>query len=155
MEWFGDQERRLRSLPGQETFRISGDENHWYFERTQHFIDCIKTRAAIGKLNVRENNSGSLCLCERDGFGMCARDTKHPVAKTFYKSFQIQCDECFIFNDQDISCDFGRKFATGFLDKFAQCRCIEIQNLCRIILGQPFEGDQEKGLTRLRRNWDK
>ena len=71
--------------------------------------------------------------------------------RTLYKSFEIERDERFILNDQNIGCDLGRKFATGFLDKFAQLRCIDIQDLGSVILGQPFKSNQEKGLTWLRR----
>ena len=72
--------------------------------------------------------------------------------RTLYKSFEIERDERFILNDQNIGCDLGRQFATGLLDKFAQFRCIDIQDLGSVILGQPFKSNQEKGLTWLRRN---
>ena len=152
LERFGDQECRLRTLTSQEAFRIGGDENDRHFEGPQHFVDRIEPGAAVGKLNIGENNPGPLCFSKRHGFGVGARNAQHTVAETLHQSFEIERDERFVLNDQNVGGDLGCKFATGFLDKFAQLRCIDIQDLGGVVFRQPLKGDQEKGLTRLRRD---
>ena len=42
----------------------------------------------------------------------------------------------FIFDDQYVGCDLGGELAAGFFDKVAQRRCVDIEHLGSIILGQ-------------------
>src|ERR1700751_3038327 len=42
LERLGDQKRRLRTLAGQESLRIGGDEHHRDFEAAQQLVDGIE-----------------------------------------------------------------------------------------------------------------
>src|SRR5580704_992280 len=66
LERFCDQERRLRPLPGEETLRVGGDEDHRHFERVEELVDGIEARAAVGQLNVGQDQARPLLLGERD-----------------------------------------------------------------------------------------
>src|SRR5580698_11218020 len=48
LERLCDQERRLRPLPGEETLRIGGDEDHRHFEGAEKLVDGIEARTAVG-----------------------------------------------------------------------------------------------------------
>src|SRR5208283_6152792 len=48
LERLGDEERRLRTLPGEEPLRIGGDENHRHFERVEKLVHGVETRTAVG-----------------------------------------------------------------------------------------------------------
>src|SRR6202162_3761182 len=55
LERLGDQERRLRSLAGEEALGIGGDEDHRHFERSEQLIHRVETRTAVGQLDVGED----------------------------------------------------------------------------------------------------
>src|SRR5579864_158566 len=44
LERFCNQERRLRPLPGKETLRVGGDEDHRHFEGAEQLVDGVETR---------------------------------------------------------------------------------------------------------------
>src|SRR5271154_4509329 len=54
-EGLGDQECRLRRLPGEKALGKSGYENNRDFLSSQNFVDRFEPRASVGKLNVGEN----------------------------------------------------------------------------------------------------
>src|ERR1700722_12804299 len=54
-ERLGDQKRRLRRLTGEEALGKGGNEDDRDFPSSQNFVDRLKPRASIGKLNVRQN----------------------------------------------------------------------------------------------------
>ncbi len=152
MERLGNQEGRLWSFTSQKAFRIGRDENDRHFERSQHFIHCIQTGTAIRKLYIGKNDPGPLSLGKRYRFSMRARNAKHSVAKAFHQSFEIERDEGFILYNENVSGDLSCELAAGFLDKIAQGRSVNIQNLGSIIFGQAFESDQQEGLARFWRD---
>src|SRR5262245_46363435 len=63
---FGNQERRLWADPGQQPFRISGDEDDRNLERVEQVVDRVNARAAVGELDVGENEPWLLLPRERD-----------------------------------------------------------------------------------------
>ena len=60
LEGLGDQEGRLRTLAGQQAFREGGDEDHRHVELGQDVLDRIDARAVIGKLNIGEDETGTV-----------------------------------------------------------------------------------------------
>src|SRR4029077_11380407 len=148
----GDQESRFRTLARKEALWVGGDENDRHFKRPQHFVHCIKTRAAVRELNIREDDPGTFGLCQCQSLGVCAGNAEHAVAETFHQTLYIQCDERFVFNNQYVSRDLSSEFAPGFFDKSAQSRRVDIEHLGGVVLGQPLEGDEQKRLAWLRRN---
>ena len=127
--------------------KITGTSND-----AQHFVDRVEPGAAVGELNVGENDAGPLCFCERHRLGVGARDAEHPMAEAFHQSLEIERDEGLVLDDQHVGGDLGGEFAAGFLDQFAQLRRIDIQHLGGVVFRQPFKRDQQEGLARLRRN---
>src|SRR5205823_13890634 len=65
LERLGDEEGGLGSLAGQEALGIGGDEYHGRFEGREQFVDGLKSRAAIGELDIRQNEPWLLFLGQR------------------------------------------------------------------------------------------
>src|SRR6185437_2157390 len=122
------------------------NENYRHFERAQHFVYCIEPRTAVSELYVGKDDSRPLSFGKRHGFAMCSGDSQHAMSETLDQPLEIKGDESLILDDQNIGCDFCRKFPTGFLDEIAQRWCIDIKDLCGIILGKSFERDQQERL---------
>ncbi len=61
LEGLRDQEGRFRPLPGQEPLRVGGDEDHRHLENLQELIDGVETGAAVGELDIREDQARASC----------------------------------------------------------------------------------------------
>src|SRR6185437_4644526 len=152
LEWFGDLEGRLRPLAREETLGISRNEDYRHFKSAQHLVYGVQSRTAVGKLNVSEDDAGPLGFRERNRFAVGPRDSQHAVPETFNQAFEVECNECLVFDDQHVRCDFSGEFTAGFLHEFTQGWRVNIENLRGVVLGQTLKRDQQKGLTRLGRN---
>src|ERR1700689_3233306 len=64
LERFCDQERWLWPLPGEETLRIGGYEDHRHFEGAEKLVDGIEAGTAVGQLDVGQDHPGPLLLGE-------------------------------------------------------------------------------------------
>ena len=103
---------------------------------------CISARIIPGRLALA---SATASACVR-----ATPSTRWPRLST--NPFEIECDEGFVLYNQNVSGDLSCELAAGFLDKIAQRRSVDIQNLCGIIFRQAFESDQQEGLARFRRD---
>src|SRR5262245_49692783 len=52
LEGLGNEEGGLWPLPGQQSFRIGGDEDHRQLDILQDLVDRIDARTAVGQLDV-------------------------------------------------------------------------------------------------------
>src|ERR1700682_3711500 len=89
LERFGDEESRLRTLAGQKTLGKRCDENDRHFEQFQKLVHGIKTGAAVGELDVGENETGRFGLGEPHRLAMRARDAEHVVPEGLDKPLGI------------------------------------------------------------------
>src|ERR1700730_18014399 len=58
LERFGDEESRLRTFAGEKALGKRRDENDGHFEQFQKLVHGIETGAAVGKLDIGENETG-------------------------------------------------------------------------------------------------
>ena len=86
----GHQERRLRPLPGEEALGIRRDEDHRHLECTQEVIDRIEARAAVGKLDVGQDQPRRPRPRDGDRFAPRPGDADHPVAEIFDQRLQVE-----------------------------------------------------------------
>ena len=55
----------------------------------QQFVDRVEAGAAVGKLDVGQDQARALGLGQRDRFGVRARNAEHAMAETFDQPFEI------------------------------------------------------------------
>ena len=94
---------------------------------------------------------GGLVRAIVDRLGPRAGNADDLVAEIFDQRLQIERNQCLVLDDQDIRGDLGRKLPAGLLDELAQRRGINVENSRRMLLGKPFDRDQEERLARLGR----
>mgnify|MGYP003335068203 CR=1 FL=1 len=120
LERLGDQERRLRTLAGEEALRIGGDEHHRHLEGTQQFVDRIKPGRTVGELDVGQDQAGLAGPRQRHRVRMGAGDAEDVVAEILHQAFEVHRDECFVLDDENarghLPRDFRVRLAQQFLD---------------------------------------
>src|SRR5271157_1189512 len=102
LERFGDQECRFRAFARQKPFRISSDKNNRYLDRLYEFVHGVETRTAVGKLDIGEDESGSLGLRQRHGLRMGAGNANGTMTETLNEAFEIHGDKCLVLDNEDI-----------------------------------------------------
>ena len=128
LERFGDQERRLGALAGQEALRIGGDEHHRHLEGPEQLVDRIEAGRAVGELDVGEDQAGLLVLGERHGVRMGAGHADDVVAEIAHQAFEVHRDEGLVLDDQHVGGDLGGHLAAGRIGeppRLARHRCRE------------------------------
>ena len=83
---------------------------------------------------------------------MGARDADDVVAEAFDQRLDVHGDEGLVLDDEDVGRDFGGELAAGFLDQAAKRLQVAVQDFGGILFGEAFEGHQQEGLARPRRN---
>ena len=121
--------------------KITGTSNVF-----KQVVDRIEPGAAVGELDVGEDQPGLLLFGQRDRLGMGAGDAENAMTETLDQRFQLHRDEGVVLDDQHVGGDLGGKLAAGFLDQAAQGHDVDVQDAGRIRLGEPFERDQEERL---------
>ena len=101
-ERLGDEKGRLGTLPGKKALRKGGDEDHRHREALQNVVHGIDARAAIGQLDVRQNQSRPAVTHRRDRLGTGPRHAEIPVAEAFDQAFQVHGDEGLVLDDQHV-----------------------------------------------------
>src|SRR5215472_8464791 len=89
LERLGDQECWFGPLAGEKALRESGDEYYRHLEGAQQFIDGIEPGAAIGKLDVRQNQPRLLILHQVDRLCVSTGDAHDPMAEVFNQPFEL------------------------------------------------------------------
>ena len=98
----GHQEHGLRFFAGQQPFWKRRYENHRNLEAIQNLVDCLKTRAAIGELDIGKHQAWPPLFDSRDSLPVRSSDPLHAMANIFDEALEVESNERFIFNDQDI-----------------------------------------------------
>ena len=123
--------------------KITGTSNE-----CEHLIDRVEPGAAVGELDVGEDDAGPLGFGERHGLAMGARDAEHAMAKTFDQRLEIERDEGLVLDDQHVGGDLGGELAAGFLDQRAQPRHVDVEHLGGVVFGEAFQRHQQERLAR-------
>src|SRR6266536_1933954 len=63
-EGLGDEEGRFRPVAGEQPFRVGRDEDHRHLERGEEVVDRVDPRAAVGELDVGEDDAGLAAVGE-------------------------------------------------------------------------------------------
>src|SRR5262245_34173927 len=136
VERFGDEKSGLWRCSGEKSFRICSDENHRHGDRFQNLIDCLKTRASVCKLDIREYEPGLLAPRRFDRLEMGARDIDDPVPLLLYQRLKIEGNEGFVLDDENIGADLignlfargvnkSRRVVHGAIQRLRDLKCIE------------------------------
>src|SRR6202030_2553056 len=97
----------------EEAFRISGNEDHGDLERIEDIFDSLQSGAAIGELNIRDNEAGPIDSRHRNRLRSGACNPDAAVTETFDETLEIESDQSFVLDDQNIGGDLCRKLASG------------------------------------------
>ncbi|MNE53033.1 hypothetical protein D3C80_1477330 [compost metagenome] len=87
-----------------------------------------------------------------DGFVMGGRRAGDAVAQFLDQAFDVGRDDGLVLDDQDISGQFGVDVGLGLGDQTLDRARIYAENLSRLRGGEPFQGRQQEGLSRTRRD---
>ena len=88
----------------------------------QQLVDRIETRAAIGELNIGQDQARLLVLRQRDRIRMGARDADDVMAKILDEAFEIHRDERLVLDDEHVGRDLGGHLAAGGIGQVADSR---------------------------------
>ena len=91
---------------------MAGDKNHGRIEAREHLVDGCDARAAVGQLNIGQNEFGLAFLSERRGFLMRSCYTNDRMPKARKQIFQVRCCKGLVFNNKDLG---GRKLIGDFV----------------------------------------
>ena len=81
---------------------MAGDKNDGRIEALQYLVDGGDARAAVGQLNIGQNEFGLVFLSQRRGFLMRSRDTNDMMAEVRNQIFQMRCRQWLVFNTRAI-----------------------------------------------------
>src|SRR5262249_45369049 len=96
-----DEISRFWPFAGQESLRISGDEDDGDIEAAQDLGDGVDARAAFAEIDVGKHEAGFGCTRLGDGL-VLGRGRAHDfVTELDDKIFEVQRDDGFVFDDEN------------------------------------------------------
>src|SRR3954467_15819147 len=111
-ERLGDQIGGFWPFPSQQLFRIGGDEDHRNVEGRQDLADRVNAAAAFAQIDIRQHQAGTLGFGLGHGVVLGGGDGYDPVAELRDQVFQIQRNDRFVLDNQDLA---GKLAVYGFL----------------------------------------
>ena len=117
----------------------------------QDVVDGIETGAAVGQTNVGNHEAGLLRLGRFQGILVGARNGHDAMTQAFQDALQIQRDERFVLDDENVGRDLPADLGAGFLQQFVDAPLGHFQNAGGLRVAEAFDGDQQESLPAFRR----
>ncbi len=111
LERLGNEEGRLGTLAREQALWEGGHEDHRHAEAQKHFVDRLKARAAIGEMNVSQDEARPLLADLGNRLAMRAGNAGHAMTQAFNQRFEIHGNERLVLDDEDI----GRRLLSDLL----------------------------------------
>ena len=122
LERLGDEEGRLRPLPGQQTLRIGGDEHHRHLGARQNVAHRVQPRTAVCELDIGHDQPRHRLLGQRHRLGSRPGDTDDMMAELLDQRLQIHRDDGLVLNDEDVGMELRGDLALGLVDEVTHPR---------------------------------
>src|SRR5262245_11890031 len=99
---------------------MSRDEDDRDFEGVEEIVNGLQPRAAVGQLNVSQDQTRALGLRQGGRLGPRASDANGAVPEVLDQLFKIERDQNLVFDNQDIGGNLGRKLPPRLIDEILQ-----------------------------------
>ena len=149
-ERFGDQECRLWPLAGQQPFREGRDENHRnVLKLRQYVVHRVDARRIVGELDIGEDQARTPLCRKLDRFRPGAGDAGDTVANFGDDAGNIQRDDRFILDHQNVACDRVFHLPAGDINEIGGLSVTYRHDLPNFGRGELFYDMQQQGFARI------
>ena len=97
----------------------------------KHLVDRIEARAAVGKLDIGQHQTGLVLIDRLHRLAMRAGDAGDAMAKALDDAFEIHGDHRLILDDEHVGRHLRRDFATGEVDQLVDFGHVGIRGSAR------------------------